>query len=82
MHTLVLTDHLVPQVGLETVKKLHISDNIPRTVTVHTDSRITLHSHKNTKNYNSYKKIRKKAIALEKRNWTIIFSWIKAPSAQ
>jgi hypothetical protein len=35
--------------ALETIEKSHINDNIPRTVTVHTDSRITLQSLKNKK---------------------------------
>jgi ribonuclease HI len=65
--------------ALETTEKSHINDNIPRTVTVHTDSRITLQPLKNTKNHNYLiEEIRKKAIALEKRNWTIKFIWIKA----
>jgi len=38
--------------ALETIEKSHISDCIPRTATVHTDSRITLHSLKNMKNHN------------------------------
>ena len=64
---------------LETIEKSHINDNIPRTVTVHTDNRITLQSLKNTKNHNYLiEDIRKKAITLEKRNRTIIFTWIKA----
>ena len=65
--------------ALETIEKSHISDCIPRTATVHTDSRITLHSLKNTKNHNYLiEEIRKKAIALENRKWTITFTWIKA----
>jgi ribonuclease HI len=45
----------------------------------HTDSRITLHSLKNTKNHNYLiEEIRKTAVALEKHNWTITFTWIKA----
>jgi ribonuclease HI len=65
--------------ALETIERSHINDNIPRTVAVHTDSRITLQSLKNTKNH-SYllEEIRKKAIALEKHNWTVTFTWIKA----
>jgi len=35
--------------ALETIEKSHINDNIPRTVTVHTDSGITLQFLKNTK---------------------------------
>jgi ribonuclease HI len=65
--------------ALEKIGKLHINDNIPRTATVHTDSRITLQSLKNTKNHKYLiEEIRKTAIALEKRNWTITFTWIKA----
>ena len=49
------------------------------TETVHTDSRINLQSLKNTKSHNYLiGEIRKKAIALEKRNWTFIFTCIKA----
>jgi hypothetical protein len=48
-------------------------------VTVHKDSKITLQSLKNTKNPNYLiEVIRNTAIALEKRNWTITFAWIKA----
>jgi ribonuclease HI len=36
--------------ALEKIGKLHINDNIPRIATVHSDSRITLQSLKNTKN--------------------------------
>jgi hypothetical protein len=43
--------------ALETTEKSRINDNIPRTATVHTDSRITLQSLKNTKiTITSYKK--------------------------
>jgi hypothetical protein len=38
--------------ALGTIEKSHINDCIPRTATVHTDSRITLHSLKNTENHN------------------------------
>jgi ribonuclease HI len=59
--------------------KSHINDRIPRTATVHTDSRISLQSLKNTKNRNYLiEEIRKKAIALENRKWTITFTWTKA----
>jgi len=57
--------------ALDKLGKLHINDNMPRTATVHTDSRITLQSLKNTKNHNYLiEEIKKKATALEKRNWT------------
>ena len=65
--------------ALEKIGKLHNNDNIPRTATVHTDSRITLQSLKNTKNHNYLiEEIRKQATTLEKSNWTITFTWIKA----
>jgi ribonuclease HI len=65
--------------ALDKLGKLHINDNIPRTATVHTDSRITLQLLKNTKNHNYLiEEIRKKTIALEKRSRTITFTWIKA----
>jgi ribonuclease HI len=42
---------------IETIEKSHINDNIPRTLTVHTDSRITLQSLRNQKiKITSYKK--------------------------
>jgi hypothetical protein len=47
--------------------------------TVHADSRITLHYLKNTEHHKYLiEEIRKTAITLEKRNWTITFTWIKA----
>jgi len=50
-----------------------------RAATVNTDSRITLQSLKNTKNHNYIiEEIRKKTMALEKRKWIIICTWIKA----
>jgi ribonuclease HI len=65
--------------ALETIENSHINDNIPRIATVHTDSRITLQSLKNTKNHNCLiDGIRKKILALEKHNCTIICTWIKA----
>ena len=35
--------------AMETIKELHIADNVPREITIHTDSRITLQSLKNPK---------------------------------
>ena len=59
--------------------KLHINYNIPKTATVHTDSRITLQSLKNAKNHNYLiEEFRKIAVALKKHSWTIAFTWIKA----
>ena len=51
----------------------------PRSATVNTDSRITLQSLQNTNNHNYLiEEIRKLVIELEKHNWTITFTWIKA----
>jgi ribonuclease HI len=65
--------------ALETIKELQIAENIPREVTVHTDSRITLQSLKDSKNHKYLiEEIRKKAISLKKHNWKINFTWIQA----
>ena len=46
---------------------------------IHTDSRINLESPQNKKNRNNLiEEIRKKTTALEKENWTIEYTWIKA----
>ena len=64
--------------ALEKIKKSH-NYSIPRRAIVHTDSRRTLKSIKNTINHNYFiEEIGMKAIALENREWTIIFTWIKA----
>ena len=59
--------------ALETTEKPQMNEYIPRTVTVHTVSRITHQSLKNTKNH-AYliEEMRKKVIALENHNWRII----------
>jgi hypothetical protein len=36
---------------METVKEIHIADNVPREITIYTDSKITLQSLKNPKNH-------------------------------
>jgi ribonuclease HI len=73
------TEQLAIVKALEIIEKSYINGCIPRTATVHTDSRITLQSLKNTKNHNYLiEEIRKKAIALENRKWTITFTWIKS----
>ena len=60
--------------AIETIK----INNTPRTIKIHTDSRITLGSLKNTKNRNYLiEEIRKKTNALEKENWNIEYAWIK-----
>ena len=58
---------------------VQIHKNILKTILIHTDSRITLDSLKNMKNRNYLiEAIRKKTIALEKENWHIEYTWIKA----
>jgi ribonuclease HI len=42
--------------ALEIIEKSHVNDNIPRRVRVHTNSRITLQSLKNTKHHNYFTK--------------------------
>lgn len=64
---------------MEAIKEIHIPDNVPRDITIHTDSKITLQSLKNQKNHRYLiDEIRKKAIDLRKHNWHITFTWIKA----
>jgi ribonuclease HI len=65
--------------ALEVIESIDISDNSPRTVTIFTDSRITLDSLKNVNNHGYLiEEIRKRVSILERFNWTIEFSWIKA----
>ena len=65
--------------AMETIKEPHIADNVPREITIHTDSRITLQSLKNPKNYRHLiDEIRKKAILLGKHKWHNTFIWIRA----
>ena len=66
---------------METIKELHIADNVPREITIHTDihtdSKITLQSLKNPKNHRHLiDEIRRRAISLGKQNWHITFTWI------
>ena len=65
--------------ALQAIETITISNNIPRTIMIHTDSRITLESLKIMKNrYHLIEEIRKKTIALEKEKWNIEYTWIKA----
>jgi ribonuclease HI len=64
---------------METIKEIHIADNVPREITINTDSKFTLQSLKIPKNYrNLIDEIRKKAISLGNHNWHITFTWIRA----
>jgi len=54
-------------------------ENTPRTIGIFTDSRITIDSIKNANNHNYLiAEIRKRIFNLERTNWTIDFSWVKA----
>ena len=65
--------------ALEVVDAIDIAENSPRTIAIFTDSIITIVSLKNVNNY-SYliEEVRKRVSILERTNWTIEFSWVKA----
>jgi ribonuclease HI len=64
---------------LEGIDAIDIAENSPHTIAIFTDSRITIDLLKNVNNH-SYliKEIRKRISILERTNWTIEFSWVKA----
>ena len=65
--------------ALEVIKSTNITENSPRTVTIFTDSIITLDSLKNVNNNSCLiEEIRKRISILEGSHWTIEFSWAKA----
>jgi ribonuclease HI len=65
--------------ALQEIETLQINKNILKTILIHMDSRINLDSLKNTKNGNNLiEAIRKKTFALEKENWHIKYTSIKA----
>jgi len=67
--------------ALQAMEKVKINKSVPRTITIHTDSRITLDSLKTKKNRSHLiEEIRKKSITLEKENWNIEYTWIKTQS--
>jgi ribonuclease HI len=65
--------------ALEVIETIDIAENSPSTVAIFTDSRITKDSLKNVNNH-SYlmEEIRKRISILERTNWTLEFSWVKA----
>jgi len=65
--------------ALEAIETIDIEENSPRTQAIITDSRIALDSIKNVNNP-SYliDEIRKRLSKLERSNWTVAFSWVKA----
>ena len=65
--------------ALQAIETIKINKNIPRTIIIQTGSRIILDSFKNKKNRNHFiEEIRKKTTTLEKENWIIEYTWIKA----
>jgi ribonuclease HI len=72
-------EHLAITKALESIDKIDITENYPRTATIFTDSGISIDTIKNAKNH-SYliEEIRKKMPSFERANWTIGFSWVKA----
>ena len=73
------TEHLAIVKALEKIGKLHRKDDIPRTATVHRQRNHPSISSKYKNNHNFIiEEIRKTAVTLEKRNWTITFTWVKA----
>ena len=65
--------------ALQAIETIKTSNNAPLTIMIHTESRINLESLKNMKNRKHLiEEIRKKTIALEKENWNIECTWIKA----
>jgi len=65
--------------ALQAMETIKINSNIPRTVKIHTDNRITLESLKNIKNRNHLiEEIKKKTTALERENLNIEYTWTKA----
>ena len=64
---------------MEALENTNIRNSRRRIVTIYTDSKVTIQSIKNYRNHKSLlEKIRKKAIELEKKEWSIQITWIKA----
>jgi ribonuclease HI len=65
--------------ALEVIDAIVIAEISPRNIAIFTDSRITIGSLKNVNNH-SYliEEIRKRISILERTNWTVEFSWVKA----
>jgi ribonuclease HI len=72
-------EHMAIVKALQAIETIKVNKNIPRTIIIHTDSKINLESLKNTKNKKHLiDEIRKKTIALENENWNIEYTCIKA----
>jgi ribonuclease HI len=64
---------------MESIKEIHIPENVPLEITINTDSKIILRFFNNPKNHRHLiDEIRKTALSLEKHNWYITFTWVRA----
>jgi ribonuclease HI len=65
--------------ALEAIEMQQVNYNEQRTAVIHTDSKITLDSIRNTINHNHLvEEIRKRTVNLNKQNWKIESEWMKA----
>jgi ribonuclease HI len=65
--------------ALEIIHDIDIAENIQRTIGIFTDSRITIDLLKNVNNHSYLIEVIRNTISnLERTNWTIEFSWVKA----
>ena len=63
---------------VKAIENIYSRDSRRRTAIIYTDSRVTVQSLKNHRNHkNLIEEIRKKATELERREWTIKFTWVK-----
>ena len=64
--------------AVEAIKKIEVTE-APRIATIFTDSRISIDSIRITRNHShTIEEIRKKMTSLERANWNIELSWVKA----
>jgi ribonuclease HI len=64
--------------ALEKLRELHHLLGNQRTLAVHTDSRITLEAIANRRNHQNLVEHIREEINLEKDNWIVHFTWVKA----
>jgi ribonuclease HI len=65
--------------ALETLRDFRHLKGLQRTAAVHTDSKITSDAIENTRNHQQLiEQIREEVRVLEKYNWSIHFTWVKA----
>jgi len=65
--------------ALEVIDAIDIKESIPHTIGIFTDRKITIDSLKNVNNQSYFiEEIRKRISILERTNWTVEFSWVKA----